>query len=164
MIQRCREFVRAVAADPSPARLQSRDAVGGRCALDPAKILDRDRHAVQRPLDLSGSDFPFGNGRFRKGGISHDVSVAFEPAIEPRDPVEHRPRHLYRRQLFRMYLLPNLDQPEVTKICRWHRHWPPCSWCPKRIHGLIAAHASPAWRHACIANLLCDKKKKATRP
>jgi len=27
-------------------------AVRGRCALDPAKILDRDRYAVQRPLTL----------------------------------------------------------------------------------------------------------------
>ena len=43
-------------------------AVRGRCALDPAKILDRNRHAVQRPLDLAGRDFLFGNGRFRKCG------------------------------------------------------------------------------------------------
>src|SRR6185436_4526469 len=130
----------------------------------PAKILDGDRHAMQRPLDLAGSDFLFGNGRFHQRGLSHDVSVALELAIEPLDPVEHRPRHFKRRQLFRMYLLPHLDQPEVTKICRWHRHSPPRSSCPKRTHGSIAAHASPAWRPACGANFLCGKQKKPPAP
>jgi len=32
------------------------------------------------------------------------------------------------------------------------------------IRGWITAHASPAWRHACIANFLCGKQKKPSAP
>src|SRR5258705_6042569 len=83
-------------------------AVRGRCTLDPTKILDRDRYAMQRPLDLARSDFLLGGGRFRERGISHDIGVALQLVIEPLDPVKHRPRYFNRRQLFRMYLPPNL--------------------------------------------------------
>jgi hypothetical protein len=73
---------------------------------------------MQRPLDLAGRDFLFGNARFRKGGIRHDPSVTLEPGVKPLNPFEHRRRHFDRRQLLRLYLLPNLNQSQVTKICR----------------------------------------------
>jgi hypothetical protein len=40
--------------------------MGSRRALHPTEIFDSDRHAVQRPLDLAGCDFLFGDGCFRE--------------------------------------------------------------------------------------------------
>jgi hypothetical protein len=69
-------------------------AVRGGRALGPTEILDRDGHAVQRSPHLAGPDLLVGDSRLRKRGVSHDVGVTLELAVELPDPLEHRPRHL----------------------------------------------------------------------
>jgi hypothetical protein len=95
-------------------------AVRSRRTLDPAKILDRNRNAMQRTLDPAGCDFLLCSRCFRQRGISRDIGVALEFAIEPLDPLEHRPGYFNRRQLLRMDLLSDLDQSEIVNICRRH--------------------------------------------
>jgi hypothetical protein len=74
----------------------------GRDAFGLAEILDRDRHAVQRPARAAGSGLGIARGGIRQRPLGRQGGVALELGIEAGDAVEERPGRLHRGELARL--------------------------------------------------------------
>ena len=94
----------------------NRHAAGSRSLGCPAKILDRQRDAVQRAFDLTAANFGLRLFCLRHGGVSHHGRVALEFRIERRDSIEFSFRHFDRRQCARLNLSRHIQQSEEGKI------------------------------------------------
>ena len=73
-----------------------------RHALGPAQILDRDRHAVQRPPDLAAHDLGLGRAGLDQRRFGHHVRVTLELAVQLLDARQLGCRCLHRRDFARV--------------------------------------------------------------
>jgi hypothetical protein len=95
--------------------LIDRHAGRGRHPLRRAQILDRDRHAVERPADLAAHDLGLGGAGLNQRRLGHHMGETLELAVQPFDACQFRRCRLDRRDFARVKTAGKFGQVKIVK-------------------------------------------------
>lgn len=103
-----------------------------RDALGPEKILQRNRHAMQRAAIPAMCDFGVRGFRLGNSRLCHHVNVATEFTIQGVDTVELRARHVQRGDVARLKTCGELCELEIVQCVGHGSRLHSCRSIPKR--------------------------------